>query len=156
MWRNWAGTHSCVPVAIELPKSAREVAGAVRRAAEEGRLRFVAGGGAGLPARRQTARVGIELPVAVTVPRAAAEPRRLMTSDVSLGGLGVRFAGDAPAEGTVCEVAIELPAAPAVRATARVLRVAHGVAGLAFEDISAVDRGRLAAFLVASRATHRL
>ena len=27
MWSNWAGTHACVPVAIERPKSAREVAG---------------------------------------------------------------------------------------------------------------------------------
>jgi hypothetical protein len=132
------------------------VAGAVRRAPAEGRLDFVAGGGAGLPARRQTARVGIELPVAVTVPGAAAEPLRLTTSDVSLGGLGVRFAGEAPDEGAMLDVAIELPAAPPVRATARVLRTAHGVAGLAFADISAVDRGRLAAFLVASRAANRL
>ena len=45
MWRNWAGTHSCVPVAIEHPKSAREVAGAVRRAAEAGRTVRAAGAG---------------------------------------------------------------------------------------------------------------
>jgi L-gulono-1,4-lactone dehydrogenase len=45
MWRNWAGTHSCVPVAIEHPKSAREVAGAVRRAAEAGRAVRAAGAG---------------------------------------------------------------------------------------------------------------
>jgi len=45
MWTNWAGTHSCVPVAIERPKSAREVAGAVRRAAEAGRTVRAAGAG---------------------------------------------------------------------------------------------------------------
>jgi FAD-linked oxidoreductase len=45
MWRNWAGTHACVPVAIEDPKSAREVAGAVRRAAEAGRTMRAAGAG---------------------------------------------------------------------------------------------------------------
>ena len=45
MWRNWAGTHACVPVAIERPKSAREVAGAVRRAAEAGRTVRAAGAG---------------------------------------------------------------------------------------------------------------
>ena len=45
MWRNWAGTHSCVPVAIEHPKSAREVTGAVRRAAEAGRTVRAAGAG---------------------------------------------------------------------------------------------------------------
>jgi L-gulonolactone oxidase len=45
MWSNWAGTHACVPVAIERPKSAREVAGAVRRAAEAGRTVRAAGTG---------------------------------------------------------------------------------------------------------------
>src|SRR5829696_106512 len=45
MWRNWAGTHSCVPVAIEHPKSGREVAGAVRRAAEAGRTVRAVGAG---------------------------------------------------------------------------------------------------------------
>ena len=45
MWSNWAGTHACVPVAIEHPKSAREVAGAVRRAAEAGRTVRAAGAG---------------------------------------------------------------------------------------------------------------
>ena len=45
MWRNWAGTQACVPVAIERPKSAREVAAAVRRAAEAGRVVRAAGAG---------------------------------------------------------------------------------------------------------------
>ena len=80
----------------------------------------------------------------------------MMTSDVSLGGLGVRTEAWAPAVGDVVSVAIELPAAAAIRGTARVLRVAGGVAGLEFADIAATDRGRLAAFLIASRATHRL
>ena len=132
------------------------IAGAVRRGADEGRLDFIAGDGAGLPARRQTARVGIELPVSVTVPGESAEPLRLTTSDVSLGGLGVRFETFAPPEGATLEVAIEIPAAEPVRARVEVLRVAHGVAGLAFADITATDRGRLAAFLIASRANHRL
>src|SRR5918993_675634 len=45
MWSNWAGTHRCVPVAIERPKSAREVAAAVRRAADAGRTVRAAGAG---------------------------------------------------------------------------------------------------------------
>jgi L-gulonolactone oxidase len=45
MWRNWAGTHSCVPVAIEHPKSAREVSAAVRRAADAGRTLRAVGAG---------------------------------------------------------------------------------------------------------------
>ena len=43
MWSNWARTQACVPVAIERPKSAREVGGAVRRAAEAGRTVRAAG-----------------------------------------------------------------------------------------------------------------
>ena len=130
------------------------VDGAVHRGGE-GRLRFVAGAGGDLPARRQTARTGVELDVVVAEP-GGGDSRRLMTSDVSLGGLGVRTEGWAPAIGDVVSVAIELPAAAAIRGTARVLRVAGGVAGLEFADIAATDRGRLAAFLIASRATHRL
>jgi L-gulonolactone oxidase len=45
MWSNWAGTQSCVPVAFERPGSAREVAAAVRRAAEAGRTVRAAGAG---------------------------------------------------------------------------------------------------------------
>jgi FAD-linked oxidoreductase len=45
MWRNWARTHRCVPVAIERPKSRREVAAAIGRAAEAGRGVRVAGSG---------------------------------------------------------------------------------------------------------------
>ena len=129
------------------------VDGAVHRGGA-GRLRFVAGAGGDLPARRQTARTGVELDV-VVVP-GGGDSRRLMTSDVSLGGLGVRTEDWAPEVGDVVSVAIELPAAAAIRGTARVLRVAAGVAGLEFADIAATDRGRLAAFLIASRATHRL
>src|SRR4051812_24005567 len=39
------------------------VEGAVHRAAAEGMLRFLAGGGADLPARRRLARAGVELEV---------------------------------------------------------------------------------------------
>jgi PilZ domain len=130
------------------------VDGAVHRAAG-GRLRFVPGAGADLPARRQSARTGVELAVAVVDPDGGAA-RHLMTSDVSLGGLGVRTEGWAPAVGDVVSVAIELPAAAAIHGTARVLRVGNGVAGLEFADIAPTDRGRLAAFLIASRAAHRL
>src|SRR5881398_738126 len=44
------------------------VDGAIHPAAAEGRLRFVAGGGADLPARRQAARAGVELAVEVGDP----------------------------------------------------------------------------------------
>jgi PilZ domain len=134
----------------------RRVVGAVHRAADPGRLRFVPGAGTGLPARRQTARAGVELTVALGGPGAGGEPRRLLTSDVSLGGLGVRLTDWTPEPDAILDVALEVPEAEPIRGSARVLRVAGGVAGLAFSEITAGERGRLAAFLIASRATHRL
>ncbi len=134
----------------------RRVTGAVHRAADPGRLRFVAGAVTGLPARRQTARAGVELAVELSGPGAGGEARRLLTTDVSLGGLGVRLVEWTPEPDAILEVALELSEAEPIRGTARVLRIASGVAGLAFSDITAGERGRLAAFLIASRATHRL
>ena len=45
MWTNWARTHACDPVAIEEPKSRREVAQAIERAAGADRTVRVAGSG---------------------------------------------------------------------------------------------------------------
>jgi hypothetical protein len=131
--------------------SRARIRGAVMPGSEEGRLRFVAGRGAGLPARRQTARAGAALTVEVTTPDAPERPLRLPSADISLGGVGVRREDWAPDVGTVVGVAIALPAAPAIRGTARVLRVTEEIAGLEFTDIAAVERGRLAAFLIATR-----
>ncbi|HEU0018815.1 MAG TPA: D-arabinono-1,4-lactone oxidase [Thermoleophilaceae bacterium] len=44
-WRNWAGDQACRPAAIEHPASASEVAEAVSRAREAGRIVRVAGAG---------------------------------------------------------------------------------------------------------------
>jgi hypothetical protein len=128
------------------------VRGAVRRGTAEGWLRFVAGGGADLPARRQAARAGVELE-AELAPVDAGEPaRRLATSDVSIGGIGVRVGDWNPGAGALLRFALALPAGPPIRGTARVLRVAAGVAGLEIAQIEPADRARLAAFLIASRA----
>src|SRR4051794_14445599 len=126
------------------------VGGAVHRAAKEGRLRFVAGGGAALPARRQAARAGVDLPLEVEP--AGEPPRRLATTDVSIGGIGVRIAGWRPTGGEQVRFALDLPAAAPIRGVARVLRVAGDVAGLEIEEMAPMDRARLAAFLIASRA----
>jgi PilZ domain len=123
------------------------VDGAVRPAAAEGRLRFAAGAAAGLPARRQAARAGVELPVSLGEPG-----RRLQTTDVSLGGLGVRTGDWSPPVGETLTFALELPAAPPIRGDARVLRAGAGVAGLEFAAIAPDDRTRLAVFLIAARA----
>src|SRR5919112_578568 len=78
--------------------------GALHRAAEEGRLRFVAGAGSHLPARRQAARAGVDLPIELEP--AGEPPRRLVTTDVSIGGLGVRIAGLRPLRGGRVGVAL--------------------------------------------------
>jgi len=128
------------------------VRGVVHRAPAEGRLRFLASGGAALPARRRAARAGVDLPVELAPDEAGEAPRRLATTDLSIGGIGVDVAAWAPADGARLRFALELPVAPPIRGTARVLRVAGGVAGLAIVDIAPADRARLAAFLIASRA----
>ena len=128
------------------------VRGAIHRGTGHARLRFVAGGGVDLPARRQAARAGVALEAELE-PVGASEPaRRVATSDVSIGGIGVRVGDWAPADGSVLRFALGLPAGPPIRGTARVLRIAGGVAGLEFAEIAPADRARLAAFLIASRA----
>jgi hypothetical protein len=128
------------------------VRGAVHRAPAEGRLRFVAGGGSELPARRRAARAGVELQTELEAVDDGAPVRRFATTDVSIGGIGVRVGDWALTEGALLRFALELPAAPPIRGTVRVLRVGEGIAGLAIAEIAPVDRARLAAFLIASRA----
>src|SRR5262245_12987720 len=70
--------------------SRTRVRGAVMPGNDHGQLRFVAGRGAGLPARRQTARAGVALTVDVTMPDDTDPSLHLATADISLGGVGVR------------------------------------------------------------------
>jgi hypothetical protein len=131
------------------------VAGAVRRGPADGLLAFVAGTDAGVPARRRAARVGIELAVELTLLDSAGEPaeppRRLLTTDVSLGGLGVHAEGWTLPGGARLRLVLELPDPPPIEATSRVLRAAGGIAGLELTDVVPADRSRLAAFLIAQR-----
>lgn len=132
------------------------IPGAVHRAEEEGLLRFAAGLGADLPRRRQTARVGVEMAVDLTPLTPAGEPAgdamRLLTADVSLGGMGVRAAEWAPATQSPVRFSIELAAAPPVVGVARVMRVHDGIVGLQFSHIAPSDLAKLARVLIASRA----
>ncbi|HEX2105581.1 MAG TPA: PilZ domain-containing protein [Solirubrobacteraceae bacterium] len=131
------------------------IRGAVHRHRQEDRLRFVAGGGAGLPARRRAARAVADLAVEVTPIGERGEPageaRRLRTCDVSIAGVGIRVGEWAPGRGELLELRMELPAGPPITVTARVLRVEAGVAGLELADVAPVDRARLAAYLIAGR-----
>ena len=124
------------------------VRGAVRRDAEEGRLRFGARDPADLAQRRRTTRMRARLPVALDA-GPGAERRGLVTNDVGLGGLGVRVdRWTPPSPGAVVGFELNIPSPPPVAGTARVLRVERGVAGLEFAHVPAVDRARLAAFLI--------
>jgi hypothetical protein len=134
------------------------IRGGVHRHREEDRLRFTAGGGAGLPARRRAARVHADLAVELTPlderGHPAGQPRRLRTTDVSIAGVGVRVGDWALGEGALVGFCLEAPApaAPPIAGTARVLRFSDGVAGLVLEQVAPPDRARLAAFLIAGRS----
>ena len=131
------------------------VLGAVRRAPREGRLRFAAGPAAGLAPRRRAPRAGAALPVELTpVGKGGTpsdDPFDLVTSDVSLGGLGVHVGTWRPSEDDLVRFSVELPGAQGVDGTARVVRMHGDVAGLEFQVIAPVDRARVAAFLMALR-----
>src|SRR5215210_2262470 len=134
------------------------VRGAVHRHRREDRLRFVAGGGAGLPARRRAARIEARLAIELTLledgGEPAGDPVRAQTCDVSIAGVGVRLGDWALDEGRLVRFGLELPGqgGPPIAGKARVLRVSDGVAGLELDDVPPIDRARLAAFLIAGRA----
>jgi PilZ domain-containing protein len=131
------------------------ISGAVRRGPREGRLRFAAGAADGLPPRRRAPRAGAELRVELTPVGAGGtpsdDPFDLVTSDVSLGGLGVRVGTWRPSEDDLVRFAVALPGAEGVEGTARVVRVHGDMAGLEFQVIAPVDRARIATFLIALR-----
>lgn len=128
------------------------VTGAVRRAPEPGRLRFTAGEGHTVPQRRQAARVGIELALELTVlgddGRPVGDPRTVMTTDVSLGGIGARIGDWALTPGALVAFGLELPTGPPIAGTALVLRAGDGDAGLELAHVTSEDRARLATFLI--------
>jgi hypothetical protein len=130
------------------------VPGGVRRGPLEGQLRFRSGAGTALPRRRRAPRVGAEVAVELTPlgddGEPAGAPYRAQTSDVSLGGLGVRVNAWAPQIGALVAVSLALPGAP-MTATARLMRVDDGIAGLELTMVTPADRARLAAFLIAQR-----
>lgn len=128
------------------------VPGAVHPLDEPGRLRFTAGVSDDLPPRRQAARVGAELALEVTVlgddGEPVGEPRSLMTTDVSLGGLGARVGDWDPPTGALVAFRLQLSVGPPISGTALLLRVADGVAGLELAHVTPENRARLAAFLI--------
>ncbi len=132
------------------------IEGAVRRAEAEGRLAFTAGGADALPPRRRTARTGAKVPVELTPLDEDGAPliRRpvpMTTVDVSIGGQGVVASTWPAPEGSRVRFDLRLPDGPPISGIAQVLRTAQGVAGMAFVEMSADERMRLAAFLIAER-----
>jgi hypothetical protein len=132
------------------------VAGAVRRGRRAGLLRFAAGAGDDLPPRRRAPRMTAALAVALTPLAPGGAPagpaRRLLTADVSLGGLGVDVGRWTLAPGAPLAFTLELPTGPPIEGTARVLRLEDGIAGLELAHVAPADRARLAAYLIAVRS----
>ncbi len=140
---------------FSIPRRRVRTGGAVRPGDAPGRLTFAPGAAAGLPQRRRAARAGIELPVELTLlgdgGAPAGAPQALTTTDAGLGGLGVRVGAWSPPLGALLRLALTLPGGMEVTGTARVLRVEDGIAGLELDQMTPMDRTRLAALVLAGR-----
>jgi hypothetical protein len=105
--------------------------------------------------RRRAARLELALPVTVTPlgedGDPAHPPRQLVTFDVSLGGIGLRLSDGMYARGTLLGFALVPPAGEPLVGTARVAHVTGEVCGLQFEEVGALDRVRLAGYLVGAQ-----
>ncbi len=126
---------------------------------EESRLRFTVSDRARAgEQRRRAARLDLALPVTLTPLTDDARPsdaeRRLLTFDVSLGGIGLRLDDGMYPSGTRLRFKLEPPGGEPVVGTAQVVHVAGEHCGLRFEEVAAADRVRLAGYLVWAKREH--
>lgn len=130
-----------------------------RGAREEGALQFAATRRAsdGSEQRRRNARLELALPVTLVViddkGRLTQDERRLVTFDVSVGGLGLRISDRVYSLGTLLRFELVPPGAAPLVGIARVVHVTGEVCGLQFEEVGPTDRVRLAGYLVGAQRT---
>jgi hypothetical protein len=107
--------------------------------------------------RRKAARLPITLPATITPldPDGApmGEERRLVTRDISIGGFAVGTGVISLAVGMRVRFELVLTDGALIGGTARVVRAASEMSGLAFEELAPLDRVRLAGFLAARQTT---
>jgi hypothetical protein len=107
--------------------------------------------------RRKAARLPITLPATITQFDADGAPigeeRRLVTRDISIGGFAVGTGVVGLAVGMRVRFELVLTDGALIGGTARVVRAASEMSGLAFEELAPLDRVRLAGFLAARQTT---
>jgi hypothetical protein len=102
--------------------------------------------------RRRAARVEVSLPAAVAVlgpdgdPEGAERPFR--TRDMSINGLALDTGADSFPSGSLLRFTLVLPDGTPITGQARVVRTAHRMAGLRYENVEPAARAKLASFLV--------
>jgi len=130
--------------------------GAMYRATGAADLRFAetagrSGASSSAQQRRKAARLAITLPATIRQLDESGEPfgeeRQLVTRDISIGGFAVGTGFGALSAGTLVKFELILTSGAILAGTARVVRAASEMSGLAFEDLPPADRVRLAGFL---------
>ena len=129
--------------------------GAMYRATGEADLRFAEKSRGSGPVvaeqRRKAARLPITLPATIRQLDDEGTPfgeeRQLVTRDISIGGFAVGTGFGALSAGTLVKFELILTSGAILAGTARVVRAASEMSGLAFEDLPPADRVRLAGFL---------
>jgi hypothetical protein len=121
------------------------------RFAESGRVPQVA------EQRRKAARLPITLPATLTGLDEQGAPvgdqRKLVTRDLSLGGLAVATGGSGFPIGARLHFELVLTDGATLAGTGRVVRSASELCGVEFEQLAPADRVRLAGFLAAQQRT---
>jgi hypothetical protein len=138
--------------------------GAMYRATSEEDIRFAEKATRTAPAmsaeqRRKAARLPITLPATIVqldeTGESFGEERQLITKDVSIGGFAVGTGVGSFPVGALVRFDIVLTSGAIVGGTARVVRAAHEMSGLRFEELAPAERVRLAGFL-ASQQSNRV
>ena len=145
---------ACASLVFEFRGGLVQLLGSFHRV--ESSLRFAASDRARAGEQRRTAaRLDLALPVTLTQlvddTRPLDTERRLVTFDVSLGGIGLRLNDGVYPRGTLLRFELEPPGGEPVVGTARVVHVAGEHCGLRFEEVAPADRVRLAGYLVLAK-----
>src|SRR4051812_7895228 len=138
--------------------------GAMYRATSQDDIRFAekavrSGAATSGEQRRKAARLPITLPATVVQLDDAGEPfgeeRQLVTRDISIGGFAVGTGVGSFPIGAVVRFDIVLTSGAIIGGTARVVRAAHEMSGMRFEQLAPAERVRLAGFLASQQSNRR-
>jgi hypothetical protein len=109
--------------------------------------------------RRKAARLPITLPATIVQLDDAGEPlgeeRQLITKDLSIGGFAVGTGVGSFPIGARVRFDLVLTNGALLSGTARVVRAAHEMSGLSFEQLAPAERVRLAGFLASQQSNRQ-